>query len=80
MKPSGFPKKVVIECNFTCRHVLCKRLSEGCPFGTVPIKRVGKEEFIVSKIFTEKQNSHPTDIASFAAFHVSHSFLMHAKM
>ncbi|XP_059441990.1 protein neprosin-like [Corylus avellana] len=67
MKPSGFPKKVVNATSPAGRSS-AQGLREGCPFGTVPIKRVGKEELIASKMFMEKQNSHPTDI-SFAAFH-----------
>jgi len=73
MKPSAFPKKVVNATSPAARPS-AKGLSKGCPFGTVPIKRVRKEDLIGAKMFME--NTHPTEIETFAAYHVSHSFLI----
>ncbi|GLT69008.1 hypothetical protein SLA2020_411940 [Shorea laevis] len=68
MKPSAFPKEVVNATSPPTRPS-AQGLSEGCPFGTVPIKRVRKEDLIWAKLFMENKNSHPTDLGSGAAYH-----------
>jgi hypothetical protein len=72
MKPSVFPKKLVNAPSPAAKHS-AKGLSEGCPFGTVPIKRVRREDLRGAKMLME--NTHPTDATS-GVYHVSHSFLI----
>jgi hypothetical protein len=72
----NFPKKVVTATSPAARPS-AKGLSKGCPFGTVPIKRVRKEDLIGAKMFMEiktliQQRLRPL----LAAYHVSHSFLI----
>ncbi|GLT69009.1 hypothetical protein SLA2020_411950 [Shorea laevis] len=68
MKPSAFPKEVVNATSPPARPS-AQGLREGCPFGTVPIKRVRKEDLIGAKLFMENKNSYPTDMGSLAAYH-----------
>ncbi|XP_062145854.1 protein neprosin-like [Alnus glutinosa] len=73
MKPSAFPKKVVNATSPAARPS-AKGLSKlGCPFGTVPIKRVRKEDLIGAKMFME--NTHPTETETFAAYHYAKKIL-----
>lgn len=70
MKPSGFPKEVVVNATSAAGRPFAQGLSEGCPLGTVPIKRVRKEDLL---IWSKENSPHPT-AASSSEFHVSHFF------
>ncbi|XP_040986170.1 uncharacterized protein LOC121234330 [Juglans microcarpa x Juglans regia] len=58
MKPSSFPERAE---DRTLPHAAGKTsavgLSEGCPFGTVPIKRTRKEDLIWAKIVVKKSGA-----------------------
>ncbi|GMY30355.1 hypothetical protein FCV25MIE_25597 [Fagus crenata] len=59
MRPSSFPKKMADAISPSDTNPFTFGLSEACPSGTVPIKRVGKEDLIRAQKFMK--NSHQTN-------------------
>lgn len=60
MKPANVPKRLSLKKNALNTQYKSLRLGfedEGCPFGTVPIKRTIKEDLIRAKLYHEMFNS-----------------------
>ncbi|KAG7956552.1 hypothetical protein I3843_11G129900 [Carya illinoinensis] len=51
MKPSSFPERVGDKTLRPAAKTFADGLNEGCPFGTVPIKRTRKEDLLWAKMF-----------------------------
>lgn len=72
MRASSFPKKMADAISPSDTNPFTFGLSEACPSGSVPIKRVGKEDLIRAQKFMK--NSHQTNDVRVIE-NVSHSFL-----
>ncbi|KAG6636769.1 hypothetical protein CIPAW_11G133800 [Carya illinoinensis] len=57
MKPSSFPERVGDKTLRPAAKTFADGLNEGCPFGTVPIKRTRKEDLLWAKMFGKYSGS-----------------------